>query len=79
MTANSSKRERVQTMEIEAGVGESIDLIYSIIDYWNKQNETYGLPYEMEFNGTSEAYYAPTDDENEEKEVKENERIIAET
>lgn len=79
LTANSSKRERVQTLEIEAGVGESIDLIYSIIDYWNKQNETYGLPYEMEFNGTSEAYYAPTDDEIEEKEVKENERIITET
>ena len=79
LTANSSKRERVQTMEIEAGVGESIDLIYSIIDYWNKQNETYGLPYEMEFNGTSEAYYAPTDDEIEEKEVKEDERIITET
>ena len=71
LTANSSKRERVQTMEIEAGVGESIDLIYSIIDYWNKQNETYGLPYEMEFNGTSEAYYAPNDDENEEKIIEE--------
>lgn len=73
LTANSSKRERVQTMEIEAGVGESVDLIYSIIDYWNKQNETYGLPYEMEFNGTSETYYAPVDDETDETEITEEE------
>ena len=61
LTANSSKRERVQTAEIEAGIGETVDLIYTVIDFWNKQNEQYGLPYTMEFNGTTEAYYAPTD------------------
>ena len=60
LTANSSKRERVQTAEIEAGIGETVDLIYTVIDFWNKQNEQYGLPYTMEFNGTTEAYYAPT-------------------
>ena len=62
LTANSSKRERVQTAEIEAGIGETVDLIYTVIDFWNKQNEQYGLPFTMEFNGTTEAYYAPTDE-----------------
>ena len=62
LTANSSKRERVQTAEIEAGIGETVDLIYTVIDFWNKQNEQYGLPYTMEFNGTTEAYYAPIDE-----------------
>lgn len=65
LTANSSKRERVQTAEIEAGIGETVDLIYTVIDYWNKQIDQYGLPYTMEFNGTTEAYYAPTGDETE--------------
>ena len=69
LTANSSKRERVQTAEIEAGIGETVDLIYTVIDFWNKQNEQYGLPFKMEFNGTTEAYYAPT--ENYETEVNE--------
>lgn len=70
LTANSSKRERVQTAEIEAGIGETVDLIYTVIDYWNKQNEQYGLPYTMKFNGTTETYYAPTDgDETEVNEV----------
>lgn len=71
LTANSSKRERVQTAEIEAGIGETVDLIYTVIDYWNKQNEQYGLPYTMEFNGTTEAYYAPTDGDETETEVNE--------
>lgn len=61
LTANSSKRERVQTAEIEAGIGETVDLIYTVIDFWNKQNEQYGLPYTMKFNGTTETYYAPTE------------------
>ena len=69
LTANSSKRERVQTAEIEAGIGETVDLIYTVIDYWNKQNEQYGLPYTMEFNGTTEAYYAPKYDETEVNEL----------
>lgn len=74
LTANSSKRERVQTAEIEAGVGEAIDLIYTVIDYWNKQMKQYGLDkYKMTFNGTSEAYYAPTEEgeDNENNEVEE--------
>lgn len=72
LTANSSKRERVQTAEIEAGVGEAVDLIYTVIDYWNKQMKQYGLEkYKMTFNGTTENYYAPTeeDEDNENNEV----------
>lgn len=72
LTANSSKRERVQTAEIEAGVGEAVDLIYTVIDYWNKQAKQYGLEkYKMTFNGTTENYYAPTeeDEDNENNEV----------
>ena len=65
LTANSSKRERVQTAEIEAGVGETVDLIYTVIDYWNKQAKQYGLDkYKMAFNGTTENYYAPSEDED---------------
>ena len=54
LTANTSKRERVQSAEVNAGLGQSIDSIYTIIDFWNKQIESYGLPYTMEFNGVSE-------------------------
>lgn len=74
LTANSSKRERVQTAEIEAGVGEAVDLIYTVIDFWNKQMKQYGLDkYKMTFNGTTENYYAPTeeDEDNENREVEE--------
>lgn len=66
LTANSSKRERVQSMEIEAGIGETVDLIYTVIDYWNKQMKQYGLEkYKMVFNGTTEDYYAPINNEDE--------------
>ena len=61
-------------MEIEAGVGEAVDLIYTVIDYWNKQMKQYGLEkYKMTFNGTTENYYAPTeeDEDNENNEVEE--------
>ena len=68
LTANSSKRERVQTAEIEAGVGETVDLIYTVIDYWNKQVQQYGLEkYKMTFNGTTEIYYAPTEEGEDEE------------
>lgn len=61
LTANSSKRERVQSLEVEAGIGEAVDLIYTVVDYWNKQVKQYGLnKYKMKFNGVSEEYFAPT-------------------
>ena len=57
LTANTSKRERVQSTEVMAGVGQSIDSVYTIIDFWNKQVESYGLPFKMEFNGSLEELY----------------------
>lgn len=69
LTANTSKRERVQSAEVNAGVGQAIDNIYTIIDFWNKQIETYNLPYKMEFNGTIEELY--TDEESEQETINE--------
>ena len=65
LTANTSKRERVQSAEVNAGLGQSIDSIYTIIDFWNKQIENYGLPYKMEFNGVSETLYTGEEPESE--------------
>lgn len=65
LTANTSKRERVQSAEVNAGLGQSIDSIYTIIDFWNKQIESYGLPYKMEFNGVSETLYTGEEPESE--------------
>ena len=60
MTANTMKRERVQTAEVNAGMGEAVDLIYTVIDFWNKQAESYGLEkYKMTYNGVSEAITNP--------------------
>ena len=58
MTANINKRERVQVGEVDATIGKVVDYAYSIIDTWNRQMETYGLPFEMEFNGSMEDLYA---------------------
>lgn len=65
LTANTSKRERVQSAEVNAGLGQSIDSIYTIIDFWNKQIDSYGLPYTMEFNGVSETLYTGEEPESE--------------
>ena len=40
-------------------------VIYTIIDFWNKQIESYGLPYTMEFNGVSETLYTGEEPESE--------------
>ena len=37
------------------------DYIYMLIDHFNKQCETYGLPFEMEFNGSLEELYEGDD------------------
>lgn len=82
LSANSSKRERVQTEEITASVGEVVDRIYIVIDNNNKQCDAYGLDdYKYELNGSIETLYAnemeTTDKpengtENDEKEVTNN-------
>ena len=61
MSANTGKRERVQSAEVNATIGEATDYIYMLIDHFNKQCETYGLPFEMEFNGSLEELYEGDD------------------
>lgn len=57
LSANTDKRERVQSAEISAGIGEVVDSIYIPIDTFNRQCEQYGLFYEMEINSVVEDYY----------------------
>lgn len=60
MTANINKKERVQSAEVNATIGQATDYIYLLIDTFNKQCETYGLDFEMMLNGSIEELY--TDD-----------------
>lgn len=57
MTANINKRERVQVGEVDATVGQCVDYIYLIIDTFNKQMDSYGLPFKMRLNNALEEYY----------------------
>lgn len=61
LTANTNKRERVQVGEVNARVGECVDSIYTIIDCFNAQMETYELPFKMNLNGVIEQYFAPVE------------------
>ena len=72
MTANTAKRERVQSAEVEASVGEVVDSLYIPIDNFNAQCDQYGLPFKMAINSVVEDYYrldggeSPANKENEE-------------
>lgn len=68
MTANTDKKERVQSAEVNANIGQASDYIYLAIDTFNKQTETYGLDYEMQFNGSLEEIYL-NDDEEDDNEI----------
>lgn len=57
LTANTDKKERVQSAEVNASLGQASDYIYLLIDNFNKQCATYGLPYMMQFNGSMEEIY----------------------
>ena len=57
LTANTDKAERVQGAEVYAGIGECTDYVYLLIDTFNKQCETYDIPYMMLFNGSMEDIY----------------------
>lgn len=50
LTANRYKKERVQSSEVNAGVGEVIDFVYMLIDQYNHDAELNGLPYRMRLN-----------------------------
>lgn len=62
MTANTDKKERVQSAEVNATLGEATDYIYLLIDTFNKQCETYGIDYKMVFNGSMEEIYLKDND-----------------
>ena len=57
MTNSIEKRERVQSAEVNATIGQATDYIYLLIDTFNKQCETYGIDYEMVLNGSLEEIY----------------------
>lgn len=72
MSANINKRERVQVGEVNATVGQCEDYIYLMIDTFNKQMETYGLPFKMKLNGSLEVLYDESEDSNENADENEN-------
>ena len=57
LTANVDKKERVQVGEVNATLNQCTDYIYLLIDTFNRQMETYGLDFKMEFNGALEELY----------------------
>lgn len=63
LTSNVNKRERVQSAEVNATLGQATDYIYLLIDTFNKQCESYGLPFEMKFNGSMEEIYLQGNEE----------------
>ena len=69
LTANTDKKERVQSAEVNASLGQASDYIYLLIDNFNKQCESYGLPFKMIFNGSMEEIYL-NEDEQENEEIK---------
>ena len=64
LTANTDKKERVQSAEVNASLGQASDYIYMLIDNFNKQCDSYGLPYKMVFNGSMEEIYLNDNDDN---------------
>ena len=71
MSANINKRERVQVGEVNATVGQCEDYIYLLIDTFNEQMKTYGLPFKMKLNGSLEELYNEenADEENADENV----------
>jgi hypothetical protein len=61
LTANQEKKERVQSTEVNAKLGECTDYIYLLIDTFNAQMEAYGLPFTMYYNGSMEELYEDGD------------------
>ena len=57
VTSNDDKRERIQSAEVNATIGQATDYIYTLIDTFNKQMDTFGIDCEMRFNGSMEEIY----------------------
>lgn len=56
VAASNYKRERVQTAEVNASAGESIDSVYIMIDQVNADAEYYGAPLRLKYNGFAAAF-----------------------
>lgn len=56
MTSNTDKRERVQTAEVNATIGECSDYIQTFIDNFNQQCDEYGINVKMTLNNALDAY-----------------------
>lgn len=63
LTANTEKRERVQSAEVNAGVSECEDYIYSFLDNVNEQFKSYGLPVRLVNNTSLEELFTPESNE----------------
>ena len=74
LTANTDKKERVQSAEVNASLGQASDYIYLLIDTFNKQMEMYGIPYKMVFNGSMEEIYIDDGNDIDEVDVNDVER-----
>ena len=79
LTANTDKKERVQSAEVNASLGQASDYIYALIDNFNKQCKAYGIPYKMIFNGSMEEIYLDEEDETEVKDVDVNDVEVERT
>ena len=64
MTANTDKRERVQSAEVNASVGRVIDNIYVMIDTFNYDAKVSGSKLRMKLNSVTEEYYVNSTTEN---------------
>lgn len=56
------KAERVQSAEVNAGIGECKDYISIWVDTFNKQMTAYDLPFTMKVNNALEDLYKPLED-----------------
>lgn len=57
LSANKYKKERVQSSEVNAGVGEVVDYIYLTIDAFNEAAERGGIAARMDINSAVEDFY----------------------
>ena len=69
-TANTSKRERVQGVEVQASNGYAFDCLHTLVDTFNYDSEQGGMPFRLEPN-TSLFEMTQGDEEDVSKEVTE--------
>lgn len=69
LTANTNKRERVQTAEVNATIGEAIDSIYMIIDTFNDDADRFNIGVRLELNSSIERVYLKDGESETENEI----------